>query len=95
MRFYVLDRREPRRVSFMQWLTWSASANLDVGWTKAGWKEISTVFVGYNFRHPTLLFRTTVLDTETGGRYVTRCATWAEAEAMHAMAVARAKTGIA
>jgi hypothetical protein len=67
-----------------------------VGLTEIGEVEISTVFLGLDQNHlrrgPPVLFETMIF----GGRLDhsrSRCATWAEAEAMHAEAVRLVRAG--
>ena len=67
-----------------------------VGLAEIGEVEISTVFLGLDQNHlrrgPPVLFETMIF----GGRldhFQNRCATWAEAEAMHAEAVRLVRAG--
>ncbi|WP_439372903.1 hypothetical protein [Bradyrhizobium sp. DASA03120] len=105
-RCYVLVNRETARVPLNDWASASASrhatiklTSLDpwrVAQTYIGDVHISTVFLGLDHRFfgdgPPLLFETMIF----GGRldeFQNRCATWDEAEAMHAEAVEQVRRG--
>lgn len=59
--------------------------------------EISTVFLGLDHSHgfskKPLLFETMVFGKEPGDGYLTRCATWKDAEEMHKTAIQWIKDG--
>jgi hypothetical protein len=91
---YILINRVPVAVDMYTWADWLRTADRHVGRTMVGGIEISTVFMGldHNFsgKGDALLFETMIFpDIETGEEtYMTRCATYAEAEDMHRIAVA-------
>lgn len=72
------------------------NADRRVGETEIGALFISTVFLGldHNFArlfdggpHVPILFETMIFGFDDDDRYMTRCATWEQAEAMHRQAV--------
>jgi hypothetical protein len=92
---YTLDanRNPVRCASIFEWGSFmQAEANRLVELTKFGGTHISTVFIGldYSFKNgPPLVFETAILSE--GVDVVNRYATWNEAEAGHAEAVAAYK----
>lgn len=93
---YILD--DDRNVipcnSILKWGIFMADdANRRVGLEVFGTAEISTVFVGLDHSHnrrPIQIFETALFDDEIFV-VIERYATWAEAEAGHAVAVAAVK----
>lgn len=77
----------------MEWAEWFEKAERRVAKDEIGPRTVSTVFLAldHSFRggRP-LLFETMIFGPEDD-EYQERCSTWAEAEAMHARAVAVAK----
>ena len=105
-RYYILVGRETVAANMATWAMeferryrHIATTGVDpwgVDRTEFSNAHISTVFLGIDHNHfgkgPPLLFETMIF----GGRmddYQNRCSTWDEAEAMHAEAVALARTG--
>lgn len=89
--YYILtDTREPQSATLLEWGKWFQEDKRRVGYDEVGKVTVSTVFLGVDHRFtdgPPLLFETMIF----GGahdQYQTRCSTWAQAEAMHAAALA-------
>jgi hypothetical protein len=93
---YVLDGRTPRRVdSVYEWGWWMQTCDRRVAVDWVGTVRVSTVFLGIDHSHgsgPPLLFETMIFDGEHD-QYQDRCATWEEAELMHAEALQLAHSG--
>ena len=94
---YILDGKTPvREPDLLKWGTWFESANRQVAEDMIGDVHISTVFLGLDHsfgRGPPLLFETMIFGGAHDG-YQERCSTWEQAEAMHAEAVAKARSGL-
>jgi len=76
--------------SLIAWGRWMISANRCVARSEIGCLTVSTVFLGVDhnwFGGAPLLFETMIFD-DIDDAYQVRCSTWAEAEEMHARAVA-------
>lgn len=92
---YILQNRKPVPVDLLTWAAWfEDAAERFVKKTTIGDSEVSTVFLGldhaFGFDVEPKLFETMIF----GGpldQYQERCATWDQAEAMHADAVKRAQ----
>jgi hypothetical protein len=104
-RYFVLDGREIVLTTYMQWMQWFEN-NSDERMIKqepVGDCLVSTVFLGLNHswdpQGPPILFETMVFETGKDGKrdmsgiFQQRCATYDEAEAMHAKAVAWVQGG--
>src|SRR5262245_2117925 len=94
---YVLDGRTPVPCGdLMEWARWFETADRQVAEDEIGEVRVSTVFLGvnHNFRGwgPPILFETMIFGGEHDG-YQTRCATWEDAEAQHAFAMALVRAG--
>jgi hypothetical protein len=97
---YILDGHEPVPCDdLLTWGRWFQTAERRVAKTQVGLYRVSTVFLGLDHRmgdagRP-LLFETMVFDAGKDGDEADfgfdRYATWAEAEAGHARAVAEAE----
>lgn len=91
--FYALDGRTPVACDDVTWMSWFATADHRVAEDTIDGVRISTVFLGLDTHAgigAPVLFETMIF----GGpldRQITRCATWAQAEAMHAEMRARVK----
>lgn len=91
---YILDgKRAVKCPDLLTWAEWFETKNRRVASDMIGDVKVSTIFLALDHSFgsgPPLLFETMVfggpLDQEQ-----TRCATWEEAEAMHAAMVARVK----
>lgn len=76
-----------------EWGRWYEKANRHVAKDEIGPFFVSTVFLAFDHSWgdgPPLLFETMIFGP-ADDEYQERCSTWAEAEAMHARAVAVAK----
>lgn len=94
---YILDGKTPVKTDLMTWARWFESADNSriVAKTAVGDQSVSTVFLGLDHSFgggPPLLFETMIFGGHEDQEYQTRCSTWVEAEAMHAAAVAHAKS---
>lgn len=90
--YYILDGKTPVPTSDLH--AWGRMFDdleaRRVARDEIGSVSVSTVFIGLNHRFgdgPPLLFETMIFGGEHD-QYQDRCSTWAEAEAMHAKAVA-------
>lgn len=92
IRWYILKGHEVVTVSTVEeWGQWFATADRHVATTQVGQHLVSTIFLGvdHSFGYgPPLLFETMIFDLDGDQSYQERCSTWAQAEVMHAMAVA-------
>lgn len=92
-RHYILRGQEPVRCpDLLEWAKGMVETDLQVGLTAIGRYTVSTMFLGVDIGHSgvPLLFETMVLeDNRNTGIYTGRCATWADAEALHRSAVER------
>lgn len=85
----------------MEWARWRERANPRVALTEVGPLTVSTIFLGldhsFGFEKTTdaILFETMIRGDDDWLNYQTRCATWGEAEAQHALAVEHAKAIVA
>lgn len=96
-RYYILEGKTPVAVELMTWAKWFEN-NLNIRRVASdelpGDVRISTVFLGMDHafgRGPALLFETMIFNGPHDG-YQERFATWDEAVAGHAVAVALAST---
>ncbi len=91
---YVLDGKTPVKCDDLYtWGEWMETANRHVAKEVIGDAQVSTVFLGMDHAWggaEPLLFETMIFGGPHDG-YQDRCSTWAEAEAMHAKAVALVK----
>jgi hypothetical protein len=92
---YVLDGRTPRRVDDVrEWGRWFESADRRVASTEIGPVRVSTVFLGldhgFGESPRPIVFETMIFGSDAPAldHYQERYATWDEAEAGHARAVA-------
>jgi hypothetical protein len=93
-RYYILDGHIPRPCGTEEWARWFEAHLNDrhVAQDEVGAARVSTVFLGLNHQWgdgPPLIFETMIF----GGphdQYQVRSSTWAEAEAEHAKALAKA-----
>jgi len=93
--FYLLDGKEPRKVTMEEWSGCDRSDSSRVDYTETENGNVSTVFLGCGFTHgdgPPLLFETMVLGGTMDGRQ-DRYPTWEEAEKGHAEFVERINNG--
>lgn len=95
-RYYILDGKTAVKTDEVTWARWFESHDRQVARDVIGPYRVSTVFLGLDHSFttdgPPLIFETMVF-TSARGIYMDRCATWEEAEAMHAKAVALVKSG--
>ena len=94
-RYYTLIGHEAVPCDLMTWAHWFERADRIVAQDQIGPLHVSTVFLGLDhnwFGDEPHLFETMLFDA-CSDSYQNRCATWVQAEAMHAegVAVARAK----
>ena len=94
-RYYILKGKEPVEATAEEWSVWFSTADRHVAKTQVGEYWVSTVFMGldHNFsgRGAPVLFETMTFDLDNRQEMMGRCSTWAEADAMHAMAVAHVR----
>lgn len=94
---YILDGKTPKPCAdLMEWGRWFETANRHVAQETVGDVRVSTVFLGLNHRigpGEPLLFETMVFGGPHDG-HQDRCATWEQAEGLHAEAVALARSGL-
>lgn len=89
--YYILNGREPKPVSWMEWGRWLETNHEEktVKQEIVGERWVSTIFLGLDHRFgdagPPLLFETMVFPSQddSSGVYCDRCSTYDEAEAMH------------
>lgn len=101
--FYTLIGRLPVPCfDIQEWARTRVTQNdWHVAETHVGPMRVSTVFLGqdHNFgfgkSRDAILFETMIFGGDLEDHYQTRCATWAEAEAMHAIAVNVARSLLA
>lgn len=94
--FYVLDGHTPVPcANAREWAMRFESADCQVADTRIGCLRVSTVFLGIDHNHarmiygdnsPPILFETMIFGDDYDSHQM-RCATWEQAEAMHAEAV--------
>jgi hypothetical protein len=95
---YVLDGKTPILCNdALEWFRWLDEADRYIAKTQIGDAQVSTYFVGYDHDagpgRPPLLFEMKIV----GGLYDnehSRCATWEEAETLHANAVAMVRANL-
>jgi hypothetical protein len=97
MNFYILNGHTPVLEPDMPvWGKWMETADRHVNETTIGVLRISTIFLGidHNFfdGQPPRLFETMIFGFDSDDSYQTRCATWEQAERMHALACDIAET---
>lgn len=96
-KYYILDGKEIVPASLWEWARWYGSADRHVAQVQIGQYWVSTVFLGLDHNHwgegAPLLFETMIFDLDGKTDHQTRCSTWKEAEAMHAMACAHVRQG--
>ena len=92
--FYILRGRTVIPcINVLAWASWFETGKRQVALDTFGRVQVSTVFVGMDHSFgagPPMVFETMIF----GGahdRYMTRCSTYAQAERMHAEAVAMVK----
>ena len=87
--YYILKgKKAVPVVDFMTWARWFKEADRTVAKSSKGDMRVSTVFLGLDHQWGNgspLLFETMIFGGEHD-QYQERCATWEEAEAMHANA---------
>lgn len=93
---YILIGQTPvPEANVLKWADWMATADRVVAQTQTGASLVSTVFLGIDHRHwgggPPLLFETMIFTDGDTEDYQERCATWLEAEAQHAQALAHVR----
>jgi hypothetical protein len=97
MNYYILNGHTPvREPNMLAWGQWMETADCHVNQTTIGVLWISTIFLGidHNFfaGQPPRLFETIIFGFDHDDSYQTRCATWEQAERMHALACDIAET---
>ena len=92
---YILDGKKAVPCNdLMAWADWFETADRHVAQEAVGDIQVSTVFLGLNYRWGSgepLLFETMIFGGPDDG-YQTRCSTWEEAVAMHAKALRLARS---
>lgn len=93
MDMYILDGRTPVACDLATWVDWFSTADRRVADDTIDGVRVSTIFLGLDTHAgigTPVLFETMIF----GGpldREITRCATWGQAEAMHAEMRARVR----
>lgn len=94
---YILDGKTPVPADLMTWAKWFETSDRHVAQDVIGDVRISTVFLGIDHRFgdegPPLIFETMIFGGPND-QYQTRSATWDEAEAQHAEALALVRSGL-
>lgn len=93
---YILDGKTPVPANLRTWIRWFETADRHVAQDQIGDVRISTVFLGLDHQFddgPPLIFETMIFGGEHD-QYQTRASTWDEAEAQHAEAVAKVRSGM-
>lgn len=103
--WYILIDRIPHKRPMLEAARWNAENDLAAivkqqtfGHEGIGETFVSTVFLSLDHSHfggPPMLFETMIFPTDQWDGYLTRCSTWAEAQAMHATAVEHVKNAFA
>jgi hypothetical protein len=94
-RYYILKGHKAVVADLMTWARWVETADRHIKFSQLKNCSVSTVFLGldHSFRlsgdeaGPPILFETMIFGGPEDG-FTDRCATWEQAEAMHAAALA-------